>query len=168
MKHPHFDHGVTSKAALFGHPLHPMVVPFPIAFFIGTLVSDIVFTVGGDPFWAEASKWLLVGGIGMSAVAATLGFIDFFSIRRARSAIGWMHMGGNATNAVLSLISLYFRWNDPVAGLISVGLVISIIVTAILLVTGWLGGELAYRYKIGVIEESPEFERSTRKLHPAE
>src|SRR4051812_39312269 len=69
--------GVRSRASIMGHPIHPMIVPFPIAFLVGTLVSDIVFASNGDPFWAIMSKWLIVAALVMGAVAAVLGLTDF-------------------------------------------------------------------------------------------
>jgi uncharacterized membrane protein len=166
--------GVRSRAAIMGHPIHPMIVPFPIAFLVGTLVSDFVFASNGDPFWAMMSKWLLVGALVMAAVAAVLGLTDFASIKRAREgSVGWLHMGGNVIAVLLSLFSLIHRWNDPVVGVMPTGLTISVIVTGILLVTGWLGGELVFRYKIGVVENPNTASRDTRKSglnqpHPAE
>ena len=60
--HPH------STAQVAGHPLHPMLIPFPIAFFVGTLVSDIVFAIDGDPFWARMSVYLICAGLVMAAL----------------------------------------------------------------------------------------------------
>src|SRR4051812_39823456 len=149
--------GVRSRASIMGHPLHPMIVPFPIAFLVGTLATDLVFRSTGDPSWAMFSKWMLVAGLVTAAIAAVLGLIDFVGIKRVRSGlIGWAHMGGNVTAVVLSLISLIARWNDPVHGLDSIGLPISVIVTVVLIGTGWLGGELVYRRKVGVLEEGTD------------
>ena len=54
-----------STACIAGHPLHPMVIPFPIASFVGALVTDIAFARSGNAFWAEASQWLLGAGVVM-------------------------------------------------------------------------------------------------------
>ena len=48
-----------SRASVGGHPIHPMLVPFPIAFLIGGFASDLVFWSNGDPFWARAALWLV-------------------------------------------------------------------------------------------------------------
>jgi uncharacterized membrane protein len=160
------SHGVRSRASINGHPLHPMIVPFPIAFLVGTLATDLVYRATGEAYWAVFSKWQLVAALVMAALAAVLGLIDFAGIKRVRQGyVGWAHMGGNVLAVVLSLVSVIVRWNDPVAGLQSIGLPISVIVTLILLVTGWLGGELVFRHKIGVIEGETH---DTRRLHPAE
>jgi uncharacterized membrane protein len=162
------SHGVRSRASINGHPLHPMIVPFPIAFLVGTLVTDLVYRSTAEPYWAVFSKWQLVAALVMAALAAVLGLIDFVGIKRVRQGyLGWAHAGGNVLAVVLSLISLIARWNDPVAGLQSIGLPISVVVTLILLVTGWLGGELVFRRKVGVIE-GDSMSRDTRRMHPAE
>jgi uncharacterized membrane protein len=71
-----------STAQIAGHPLHPMIIPFPIAFLVGTLVTDLAYLGTTDLFWATASYWLLAGALIMAAVAAVLGFIDFFGDER--------------------------------------------------------------------------------------
>ncbi len=65
------DHrGVRSTAAIFGHPIHPMLVVFPIGFFVGALATDLAFWGTSDSFWARASEWLLGVGIVMGALAS--------------------------------------------------------------------------------------------------
>ena len=150
-----------------------MIVPFPIAFLAGALVSDLIFVANANPFWAEVSKYLILAALVMGALAAILGAIDFLSITRVREgSTGWMHMGGNVIAVLLSLFSLVHRWSDPAAGVVPVGLTISVIVTVMLMVTGWLGGELVYRHKVGVLSDAEV--RSTKRAsryrpaHPAE
>jgi len=72
-----------STAQILGHPLHPMLVAFPIAFFVGTFVSDLVYLVRGDVFWARVSFWLLAAGLAMGALAALAGFTDFLGTGRS-------------------------------------------------------------------------------------
>jgi uncharacterized membrane protein len=140
-----------SHAAIRRHPLHPMIVPFPIAFLIGTLASDIAFRATGDPFWARGSEWLIIAALVMGAIAAVFGIIDFISIRDARrGGTGWAHALGNVTAVVLSIINLVLRLTDGATTVTTAEFVLSIIVAAMLFVTGWLGGELVYRQKIGI------------------
>ena len=77
-----------STVQIAGHPLHPMLVPFPIAFLVGTLVSDIVYRATADEFWATASYWLLVAALVMAALAALAGLTDFLSEPRIRAISG--------------------------------------------------------------------------------
>src|SRR4051812_23088531 len=99
-----------STAAIMGHPLHPMLVPFPIAFLTGALASDLAFVVTSDPFWAQASWWLIAAGLVMGAVAAIAGLVDFLTVAHARSLIAaWLHFGGNGLALLLGLWNLLLR-----------------------------------------------------------
>lgn len=145
---------VNSKAALFGHPIHPMLVTFPIAFLIGALATDLAWSGTRDPFWAEMSKWLLLAGIVMGVLAALAGFTDYVSRAEVRSHIAaHFHFAGNAVALVLAIVNLVLRWNDPAAAVLPWGLVLSAVTTGLLGLTGWLGGELAYRFGIGQMTE---------------
>jgi uncharacterized membrane protein len=145
-------HGVESTAAVFRHPIHPMLIPFPIASLIGALVTDIAFRTTGNTFWAEASFWLLLAGVVTGAVAAIPGMIDFSTMHRVRSLTSaWLHAGGNVVAMGLAIINLSLRWSDPVAGVQGWGLTLSVLTVALLGVTGWLGGELSYRHRIGAM-----------------
>lgn len=154
-------HGVESTAAIAKHPLHHMLVVFPIAFLIGAFATDLVFRSTADTFWARGSFWLLAAGIVTALVAALPGFIDFLTIHRVRNVwLSWAHMIGNLVVVGLAAVNLWMRWSDPVAGLQSGGLWLSALTTALLFVSGWLGGELAYRYGIGAIrDDSPQVEQ---------
>jgi uncharacterized membrane protein len=152
------DHDVVpSTAAIAGHPIHPMLVPFPIAFLVGALASDLVFWGTGDPFWARASVWLVCAGFVMGVVAAAAGLTDFLGDHRVRAhSIAWVHFGGNALAMLLTLWNGLQRLGDPTAAVLPTGLILSVIVVGILIVTGWLGGELAYRHRIGVTADAPD------------
>lgn len=146
--------GVRSTAAIGGHPVHPMLVPFPIAFLVGALATDLVFWGTGDAFWSRASWWLLAAGLVMGLLAAVFGLTDFLTIPRARQgSTGWVHFLGNLLAVVLALVNVLLRLGDAAAAVLPGGLILSFVTVGILLVTGWMGGELAYRFKIGVIEE---------------
>ena len=144
------DHGLRSTAAIAGHPIHPLLVVFPIAFLIGAFLSDLAFYGTSDSFWARASEWLVGAGLVGGAVAAVAGFIDFIASERIRSlSIVWYHFLGNAVALVLSAISLYLRVSGEAVAVTGTELVLSILVVLIFLVTGWLGGELVFRYGVG-------------------
>lgn len=145
--------GVKSTAAVAGHPIHPILIPFPIAFLTGALVTDIVYWATDETFWARMSLWLIVAGFVMGGVAASVGLIDFLTIERARTVqAGWLHLGANVVALVLALVNLLVRWNAPAASVIPTGLILSVVVAGLLGFGGWYGGELAYRHKIGVID----------------
>ncbi len=145
-----------SAAQIAGHPFHPMLVTFPIAFFVGTLLTDIAYRVTSDPFWARVSFWLLAAGLVMAALAALAGLTDFFGDRLIRAiSTAWYHMIGNVTAVVLSLISFWMRYRDGDTTDYPTVLWLSVVVVLILVVTGWLGGELVFKHRVGVSEEIP-------------
>ena len=151
MAHEHRE-GVESTAAIAGHPIHPMLIPFPISFLVGALVTDLVYWSTDSSFWAQASFWLIAAGLATGLLAAIFGLTDFLTIKRVREhSAGWIHFLGNATVLVLALINLLLRWADPAAAIVPGGLVLSAIIGLILIVTGWYGGELSYRHKVGII-----------------
>ena len=148
--------GVKSTASINGHPIHPLLIPFPIAFLIGALLTDLAYLQGiGDPFWARASLWLIAAGFISGVLAAIFGLTDFVTIERVREhKIAWIHFIGNATALVIALINWQLRLSSSPESVPLWGLILSVITAAILLITGWAGGELAYRHKIGVIDDT--------------
>lgn len=146
------DPGVPSTVAIAGHPLHPLSVIFPIAFLAAALVTDAVYWLTRDSFWARGSFWLIVDGLATGLVAALIGMSDFLQIGRVRKrTAGWAHMILNVTLLVLTAINLYLRWNNPVGAVLPWGLIISTIVGTLTSISGWYGAELSYRHKIGVV-----------------
>ena len=142
-----------SPASINGHPIHPMLVPFPIALFVGALATDIAFAVDGSQGWAVASKWLIGAGIVGALLAALAGFADFFGnsrIREFRDA--WLHMFANLTAVVVEVVNFLLRLPDEsLAG--STGLALSAVAGLILLFSGWKGGELVFRHGVGQVRE---------------
>ncbi|AFY56393.1 putative membrane protein [Rivularia sp. PCC 7116] len=146
------DAGVPSTVAVLGHPIHPILVQFPIAFLVGAFLSDAVFWFTNDIFWARASFYLIAAGFVAGIVAAITGMLDFFRIERTRiRTAGWAHMVFNISALLLTLINLILRWGSPAAPVLPWGLAISTVVATLLGVSGWYGGELVYRHKISVI-----------------
>ena len=141
-----------STAKVAGHPLHPMLIPFPIVLFIAALGSDIGYMIGGERAWALASMWLIGAGLVMSLLAGATGMMDFFGDKRvSRIRAGWLHMIGNLMVVALEAISLYVRWRQGAELAVApVGITLSFVSAGILGFTGWLGGELVYRHGVGV------------------
>lgn len=163
---PHYPAGSGTVAAIGRHPLHPMLVPLPVGFLVGALVSDIAYATTVDVFWARASFWLIIGGIVTGLLAGLLGLIDFLGIPRAKNLrIAWVHGLGNILAILVAGINGALRWSDAAAPILETGLFLSILVTLMLLITGWLGGELSYRHGIGVSpsvgQAEPEIGRDT-------
>ena len=143
-----------STAKIADHPIHPMLIPFPIVCFVGAFVTDIVYSQNRDAGWADASLWLLGVGLVMAALAAVAGFTDYLGderIRRLGDAL--KHMLANVTAVVLELVNLVLRLKNPDFAA-STGIWISGIVVLILLYSGWKGGDLVYRHGVGVHDTS--------------
>ncbi len=145
-----------STASIAGHPIHPMLIPFPIAFFVGTFVCDIVYWQTASGAWAAATTWLLGAGLIMAALAAIAGLTDVFGDMRVRDLTdAWWHAGGNVVIVLIELYNWYARYSEGAAAVVPKGLILSLIVTCGLLFTGWKGWEMVYRHRVGVADETP-------------
>jgi uncharacterized membrane protein len=143
-----------STAKIADHPVHPMLIPFPIVCFVGAFITDVVFTQNNDTGWATASNWLLGVGLVMAALAAAAGFTDYLGddrIRRLGDAL--KHMLANVAAVVLELVNFALRLKDP-DFIYSTGVWISGVVVLLLLYSGWKGGDLVYRHGVGVHDTS--------------
>ncbi len=83
-EHEYRDSGIPSTVAIAGHPLHPLIVTFPIAFLTGAFATDLGYWLTSDPFWARASLWLIGAGSIAGLVAALTGMLDFLKIDRVQ------------------------------------------------------------------------------------
>jgi len=156
MTNPH------STAHVGGHPIHPMLVPFPIAFFVATFVCDLVFWQTGNAAWSTAAIWLLGVGLLMAALAAVAGLIDVLGDRAIRPLNdAWLHAGGNVVLVLIELYNWYVRYDQGSAAVVPKGLLLSLLAVCILLYTGWKGAELVYRHKVAVLDAQQEPPRST-------
>jgi uncharacterized membrane protein len=143
-----------STASIAGHPLHPMLIPFPIAFFVFAFLCDLAFWRTGNAFWGTAALWLLGTGLIMAALAAVFGLIDFLGEPRIRALNdAWWHAGGNVLAVLIALYNWYMRYTDGDAAILPTGLLLSLVVVCILLFTGWKGWNLVYRYRVAVADQ---------------
>lgn len=144
--HPH----PRSTASIFGHPIHPMIVPFPIAFFFGAFVTDIVYVRTENLFWQYFSIWLISAGLAMGALAAIVGFIDYFGDRRVRALRqATPHMLLNVVVMITAFINAFVHSRDGWTAVVPEGIILSGVVVLLLMISAWLGGSLAYRHGVG-------------------
>ena len=142
--HPH------STLKIGDHPVHPMLIPFPIVCFILTFAADVAYSRTSDAFWATGSRWLLGVGLVTAALAAVAGLTDYVGDAKLRSSSDALkHMLANVTAVVLELVNFFLRLNKP-DFIASTGVYISAIVVLILLYSGWKGGDLVFRSGVGV------------------
>jgi len=123
-----------SKAAINGHPIHPMLIPFPIALLSLVPVTDVAYAASGDVFWARASQYMLWAGLATAALAAVVGLVDFVGIRRVRAhRQGWAHMGAMLGVMALAAVNALLRMDDPAGAIVPSGLILSVVATSTIL-----------------------------------
>ena len=149
---PFLNDNLRSTAQIAGHPIHPMLVPFPIVCFVGTLVTDIAYWRTAQMMWADFSAWLLTVGMIMGVLAAIAGLIDFLGNRLIRTQRpAWPHMIGNIVVLLLALLNALVHTRDAWTSVVPIGLILSAVVVLILPVTGWLGWSMVYRHGVGAV-----------------
>lgn len=142
---------IISRAAIAGHPLHPMMIHFPVAALLGLVASDLAYLWLGDPFWARASLWLAGVGAFGGWVASLAGLVDLLTVRSIRLKItAWCH----AIMAVMMLSTASLNWLlryvGPEQGMERWGLYLSLLTAGMIAVAAYLGGRLVYEHGVGV------------------
>lgn len=140
-----------SRAKLFGHPIHQMLIVFPLGLLATSLFFDVIALAADIPGLSQASYYMIAAGIISALAAAVFGLIDFLAIPNGTRAkrIGMMHGGGNVLVVVLFAISWFLRRGHPAdPGMLAV--ILSAAGAGLGGVTGWLGGELVDRLGVGV------------------
>lgn len=144
-----------SKAKFLGHPVHQMLVVFPLGLLATAVVFDVIYLIGGDPLMAAVAYWMMAAGLVGALVAAPFGLIDWLAIApntRARK-IGLLHGAGNGVVTLAFLASWLLR-GDAGSDPGTVAYVLSFAGAGIALVTAWLGGELVSRLGVGVSDRA--------------
>jgi len=140
-----------SRAKLFGHPIHQMLIVFPLGLLATAFIFDLVYLSTENGRFADISFWMIASGIIGGLAAAIFGLIDWLAIPKGTRAkrIGAFHGIGNVIVVGLFAISWFIRKDAPAApeGL---AIVLSGLAVALALVTAWLGGELVDRLAVGV------------------
>ena len=153
----------TALAGSYGHPVHPILVTLPIGAWFCSFVFDLVSYGSSEPqIWSVGSMWLLLIGVIGAAAAAVFGVLDLLNLPRHTPAFstGRLHAILNSTALVIFLVGFIWRFNTQQSwDAAPVGpLVLSIIGLAVIGVSGFLGGKLAYHYGVRVAEQSVQAE----------
>jgi len=154
----------------FGHPIHPMLIVFPLGLLATSVIFDILYFTRTEVEFAIASYYMTAAGIVGAVLAAIFGLADWLNIpsgTRAKS-VGLWHGSGNLVITLLFLTSWYLRRGAFIPN--STTFTLALIGVLLALVTGWLGGELVNRLGVGVDEgANPNAPSSLRSGHlPAE
>jgi uncharacterized membrane protein len=140
-----------SRAKLFGHPIHQMLIVFPLGLLATALVFDAIGLLTGSGFWSQMAYWMIAAGVISGLLAAPFGLIDWLGIPSGTRAkrIGAVHGAGNVLVVGLYGVSWLMRTGNP-ATPETPALALAFLGGGIALITGWLGGELVDRLAIGV------------------
>ena len=149
----------TTPARIAKHPIHPMLVVLPLGLWIAALAFDIVYAITSAPVWRTLAFWNIAAGIIGALLAAVPGFVDYLDLDGRARRIATYHMVLNLAAVALFAVNWYVRTRVPANS--SWPLVLSVIGVVGVIVSGWLGGELVYRERVGV-EEEPRSERYRR------
>jgi uncharacterized membrane protein len=143
-----------TPATVAEHPVHPMLIPFPIALWIFSLASDLIFLFGfGGPLWKDVALYTMIGGIIGGLAAAIPGYLDYRTLTDPVVVrVAQLHMVINVGLVLLFSVNAGLRLFNPEALL---PVFLSVLGVAALGVSGWLGGELVYVQGVAV-QPQPE------------
>lgn len=141
-----------SKAKFLGHPLHQMLIVFPLGLLPMSVVSDIAAMITGNGFWYQMAFYLMAAGIASGLFAAVFGLIDYLAIPSGTRAkrVGLMHGGGNVLVVGLFALSWWLRYSSVDYIPNNFAVTLALLAVGLALVTAWLGGELVNRLGVGV------------------
>ncbi|MDQ3744273.1 MAG: DUF2231 domain-containing protein [Acidobacteriota bacterium] len=146
---------MASPASVGRHPVHPMLIPFPIALWIFSLVADVIYLWRGNLVWRDyVAFYTLLGGIIGAAAAAVPGFIDWLSIkdREVKKLADW-HARLNVIALLIFIADFYLRTTGGarwVGGGSTIPLLLSVLGIILITISGWLGGEMVYVHGVAV------------------
>ena len=140
-----------SRAKIFGHAVHPILIVYPLGLLSAAVVFDIIYLVTGNPTWTTVSFWMIAAGIIGGLLAAVFGLIDYLGIPSGTRAsrIGLLHGLTNLGVVILFIASWLMRRYSPNVPS-TAAFALSFIGVAAALLGGWLGGELVERLGVGV------------------
>ena len=153
---------MSSPASIRSHPIHPMLIAFPIALWVFSLACDLFYHAGShDPFWKGVAFYSIAGGVIGALLAAVPGFIDYLSLTNGKAKkIATTHMVLNLIVTALFIFNLGIRYNASPAS-DAFGVMLSLVAIAVMSVSGWLGGSLVFVHRVGIAPkpEDREIER---------
>lgn len=147
---------VETRFKLLGHPVHPMLIVYPLGLLSAAVVFDVLYLLTGNGDLATFSFWALAAGLVGGLAAAVFGLIDWLGLPSGTRAkrVGAAHGGGNVIVVALFAISFLLRTDNAQYLPDTTPLLLGLLGAAIALVTAWLGGELVYRLRVGVDDDA--------------
>ena len=154
-----------SPASIGGHPIHPMLIPFPIALWVFSLIADLIYLWRGNPIWRDwIAFYALLAGIIGAVAAAVFGIIDWLAIkdREVKKIANW-HARLNVIALLIFAASFYLRTtggSQMVGGSYTIPLVLSVVGVILITISGYLGGELVFKHGVAV---NPQFDTAAEE-----
>lgn len=152
-----------NTARIAEHPLHPMLIPFPIGLFVTSFIFDLIYLGTGQLLWYQIAYYMILAGIIGGLLAAIPGFVDYFTMRMSSEArsTATKHMLLNLAIVVLFIVNLGIRFdNAALAGApLAWAIILSVVSLGMLAYSGWLGWMLIYKHGIAVSLEDAQREQ---------
>jgi uncharacterized membrane protein len=151
---------MTNGAKVLGHPVHPVLIVFPLGLLATAVVFDIIGLFTSSQIWSQVAFYMIAAGVVGGLLAAVFGLVDWMAIdsgTRAKS-IGSRHGLLNVVVVLLFAGSWLLRLpqRDPPTGL---ALALSFLGALLSFYTGWLGGELVFKHGVGVDQPTGSADR---------
>jgi uncharacterized membrane protein len=151
---PRSDDDRESVLAIAGHPVHAMMVTFPIAFLFSVALTDLAWIVLQDDFWARLSLWLVGAGAATGLAAGVVGALELLLIPGVRRrGVSWSHFIAAMTLISVAFTNWYLRLAGQTEMILPWGFMLSVLGALLVAVAGWLGASLVFDHKIGIIQE---------------
>jgi uncharacterized membrane protein len=154
-----------SPASFNGHPIHPMLIPFPIALWFFSLIADLIYLWRGNLVWRDwIAFYALLAGIIGAVAAAIFGIIDWLAIkdREVKKIANW-HARLNVVALLIFAASFYLRTTGGarmVGGSYTIAFVLSVVGVILITISGYLGGELVFKHGVAV---NPQFDTAAEE-----
>jgi uncharacterized membrane protein len=150
---------MASRASIAGHPIHPMLIPFPIGLLVFSFVADLIFLWRGNPIWKDyIAFYTMLGGIIGAAAAAIPGLIDWATLTdRATVRVANWHARINVITLLIFIANFYLRTSSGAAWINSVPMLpvaLSLVGVIGLAIAGWLGGQMVFGHGVAVTADT--------------
>lgn len=147
---------VGSAIAVAGHPIHAMLVHFPIALVISTLGADGLYWITGDPFWVRVGVWSAGFAFAFGVVASLAGTAELLAVPGIRVRVAsWNHAIAAMTLLAVAGTNWSLRLTVPDA-VLPHGIALSFLASILTGLAGWHGGKLVFDHGVGLIISTKE------------
>jgi uncharacterized membrane protein len=145
-----------SVVALVGHPIHVMMVHFPIAFVVATLGVDVIYWWTGDPFWVRVGLWAAGFAFWSGVGASVVGTAELLLVRGIRlKEASWSHAVAAMTLVAIAGANWGVRLLYP-DQILPHGLALSVMASVMTGFAGWHGGKLVFDHGVGILVSPKE------------